>query len=131
MQSPRAGSEFAPPSKRIQQPQLVLPDLGDSSSAALSPIDERLLGERIMRDIRRDPDYSKDAVFYDYLNTISQHLIDTAKKQGVAGLEGLGSFAISFELFGVRDKSINAFALPGGFIGVHTGLIVSADRGSG
>jgi beta-barrel assembly-enhancing protease len=37
MQSPRAGSEFAPPSKRIQQPQLVLPDLGDSSSAALSP----------------------------------------------------------------------------------------------
>jgi len=40
MQSPRAGSEFAPPSKRMQQPQLVLPDLGDSSSATLSPIDE-------------------------------------------------------------------------------------------
>jgi predicted Zn-dependent protease len=130
MQSPRAGSEFAPPSKRTQQPQLVLPDLGDSSSAALSPIDERLLGERIMRDIRRDPDYAKDAVFYDYLNTVGQHLIDTAKKQGVAGLDGLGSFAINFELFGVRDKSINAFALPGGFIGVHTGLIVSAETES-
>jgi len=130
MQSPRAGSEFAPPSKRVQQPQLVLPDLGDSSSAALSPIDERLLGERIMRDIRRDPDYAKDAVFYDYLNTIGQHLIDTARKQGVAGLDGRGSFAISFELFGVRDKSINAFALPGGFIGVHTGLIVSAETES-
>ena len=42
MQPPRAGAEFAPPSKRVQQPQLVLPDLGDSSSAALSPIDERL-----------------------------------------------------------------------------------------
>ncbi len=130
MQSPRAGSEFAPPSKRVQQPQLVLPDLGDSSSAALSPIDERLLGERIMRDIRRDPDYSKDPVFHDYLNTVGQHLIDTAKKQSVAGLDGRGSFAINFELFGVRDKSINAFALPGGFIGVHTGLIVSAETES-
>jgi predicted Zn-dependent protease len=109
---------------------LVLPDLGDSSSATLSPIDERLLGERIMRDIRRDPDYAKDAVFYDYLNTIGQHLVDTARKQGVPGLDGRGSFAISFELFGVRDKSINAFALPGGFIGVHTGLIVSAETES-
>jgi predicted Zn-dependent protease len=130
MQSPRAGSEFAPPGKRIQQPQLVLPDLGDSSSVALSPTDEKLLGERIMRDIRRDPDYSRDPVFYDYLNTIGQHLIATAKKQGIAGLEGEGSFLINFELFGVRDKSINAFALPGGFIGVHTGLIVSAETES-
>jgi predicted Zn-dependent protease len=130
MQSTRAGSEFAPPGKKIQQPQLVLPDLGDSSSAALSPTDEKLLGERIMRDIRRDPDYSRDPVFYDYLNTIGQHLIATAKKQGIAGLEGEGSFLINFELFGVRDKSINAFALPGGFIGVHTGLIVSAETES-
>ena len=130
MQSSRAGSEFAAPGKRTQQPQLVLPDLGDSSSAALSPTDEKLLGARIMRDIRRDPDYSKDPVFYDYLNTIGQHLIATAKKQGIAGLEGEGSFLINFELFGVRDKSINAFALPGGYIGVHTGLIVSAETES-
>jgi predicted Zn-dependent protease len=130
MQSTRAGSEFASPGKRTQHPQLVLPDLGDSSSAALSPTDEKLLGERIMRDIRRDPDYSRDPVFYDYLNTIGQHLIATAKKQGIAGLEGEGSFLINFELFGVRDKSINAFALPGGFSGVHTGLIVSAETES-
>jgi predicted Zn-dependent protease len=130
MQSTRTGSEFASPGKKIQQPQLVLPDLGDSSSAALSPTDEKLLGERIMRDIRRDPDYSRDPVFYDYLNTIGQHLIATAKKQGIAGLEGEGSFLTNFELFGVRDKSINAFALPGGFIGVHTGLIVSAETES-
>ena len=130
MQSTRAGSEFASPGKRTQHPQLVLPDLGDSSSAALSPTDEKLLGERIMRDIRRDPDYSRDPVFYDYLNTIGQHLIATAKKQGIAGLEGEGSFLINFELFGVRDKSINAFALPGGYIGVHTGLIVSAETES-
>jgi predicted Zn-dependent protease len=130
IQSSRAGTELSTAGKRTQQPQLVLPDLGDSSSAALSPVDEKQLGARIMRDIRRDPDYSKDPVFYDYLNTIGQHLITTAKKQGIAGLEGEGSFLINFELFGVRDKSINAFALPGGFIGVHTGLIVSAETES-
>jgi predicted Zn-dependent protease len=56
--------------------------------------------------------------------------VDAARKQGVPGLEGRGSFAVNFELFGVRDKSINAFALPGGFIGVHTGLIVSAETES-
>ncbi len=130
MQTPKAQSEFAPPSKRAQQPQLVLPDLGDSSSADLAPVDERLLGERIMREIRRDPDYSKDPVFFDYLNVTSQQLVDAARKQGVPGLDSRGSFAVSFELFGVRDKSINAFALPGGFIGVHTGLIVSAETES-
>ena len=130
MQTPKAQSEFAPPSKRAQQPQLVLPDLGDSSSSDLAPVDERQLGERIMREIRRDPDYSKDPVFYDYLNVTGQQLVDTARKQGVPGLEGRGSFAVNFELFGVRDKSINAFALPGGFIGVHTGLIVSAETES-
>ncbi len=130
MQTPKAQSEFAPPSKRAQQPQLVLPDLGDSSSADLAPVDERLLGERIMREIRRDPDYLKDPVFFDYLNVTGQQLVDAARKQGVPGLDGRGSFAVSFELFGVRDKSINAFALPGGFIGVHTGLIVSAETES-
>ncbi len=130
MQTPKAQSEFAPPGKRAQQPQLVLPDLGDSSSADLAPVDERLLGERIMREIRRDPDYSKDPVFFDYLNVTGQQLVDAARKQGVPGLDGRGSFAVSFELFGVRDKSINAFALPGGFIGVHTGLIVSAETES-
>lgn len=115
--------------KPIQQ-SLVLPDLGDSSSISLSPADERQLGERIMREIRRDPDYSNDFVFYDYLNTIGQTLVRAAKKDGIPGLDGSGTFAINFELFGVRDRTINAFALPGGFIGVHTGLIVSAESES-
>ncbi|MEY4481042.1 MAG: hypothetical protein RIQ84_204 [Pseudomonadota bacterium] len=115
--------------KPVQQ-SLVLPDLGDSSSISLSPSDERQLGERIMREIRRDPDYSNDLVFYDYLNTIGQTLVRAAKKDGIPGLDGSGTFAINFELFGVRDRSINAFALPGGFIGVHTGLVVSAESES-
>jgi predicted Zn-dependent protease len=119
-----------PQVNRPIQQTLVLPELGDSSSISLSPSDERQLGERIMREIRRDPDYSNDLVFYDYLNTIGQALVRAAKKDGVPGLDGSGTSLINFELFGVRDRSINAFALPGGFIGVHTGLIVSAESES-
>ena len=130
MQKPHAHSEFKPETRMPQQPSLVLPDLGDVSSAALTPLDERILGERIMREIRRDPDYADDPVFYDYLNAIGQHLINAARQQKVPGMEGAGTFAIQFELFGVRDRTINAFALPGGFIGVHTGLVVAAESES-
>ena len=35
-----------------------------------------------------------------------------------------------FNFFVVKDKSINAFAMPGGVIGVHTGLIVAATNES-
>ena len=127
---PGAQSEFAPPSKQVQQPNLVLPDLGDISSASLSPVDEKKLGQRIMREIRRDPDYTADPVTYDYLNTLIARLAAGARSQKVPGIEGEGTFALRFELFGVKDKTINAFALPGGFIGVHTGLLVAADTES-
>lgn len=115
---------------RNRQPLLILPDLGDSSSASLTPLDERKLGERIMREIRHDPDYAPDPVFYDYLNGLARQLVDTARQQGISGLNGEGTFALSFELFGVKDRTINAFALPGGFLGVHTGLIVATETES-
>lgn len=128
MRQPKAQAEFAPTSR--QQPSMVLPDLGDSSSADLSPADEKKLGNRIMREIRRDPDYLEDGLLYDYLNQIGALLVASARKQRIAGTEGGGTFATEFELFGVRDKSINAFALPGGYIGVHTGLLVTAETES-
>ena len=37
---------------------------------------------------------------------------------------------LSFELFAVDDPAINAFALPGGFIGVHVGLLIAAETES-
>src|SRR5690606_15100355 len=36
----------------------------------------------------------------------------------------------SFRFFVVGDESINAFAMPGGFIGVNTGLILASDNES-
>jgi predicted Zn-dependent protease len=109
---------------------IQLPDMGDPSTAALSPDMERRLGDRIMRDIRRDPDYVNDPLLADYLNGLGYRLIQAARRQNISGSGGSGTFALGFELFGVRDRTINAFALPGGYIGVHTGLLVQSETES-
>ena len=110
--------------------QIILPDMGDVSSGDLSSLDETRLGERIMREIRKDPDYSRDLVLYDYLNQVGHSLVNAARVQKISGADTSGPFVPRFEFFGVRDQSINAFALPGGYIGIHTGLIVMADTES-
>ncbi|QHB54109.1 M48 family metalloprotease [Ralstonia solanacearum] len=110
----------------IDAPTYELPDMGDPSTAALSPEMERRLGDRVMRQIHRDPDYVPDPLLSDYLNDIGYRLIESARRQHVAG----STSASSFELFAVRDPGINAFALPGGYIGVNTGTLVATDSES-
>lgn len=112
------------------QPNLVLPDMGDPGGDALSPVDERRFGERIMREIRNDPDYSNDLPTYDFLNQMERRLLQAAKRLQLGGANALGSAQYNFEVFAVKDSSINAFALPGGFIGFHTGLLVAAETDS-
>ncbi|WP_411859792.1 M48 family metalloprotease [Cupriavidus pauculus] len=114
----------------VESGGIQLPDLGDPSSASLSPDMEKRLGDRIMRDIRRDPDYISDPLMSDYLNALGYRLVQAARKQNISGSAGGGTFTTGFELFGVRDRTINAFALPGGYIGVHTGLLVQSETES-
>src|SRR5688572_26569787 len=98
----------------------ALPDLGSSGDAGLSPQVERRIGESIMRDIRfREPSYVDDAEITDYLATLGGRLTQSA-----AGTRQ------DFEFFAIRDHTINAFALPGGFIGVHTGLLSASESES-
>lgn len=92
-----------------------LPDLGEMERSGFSVHAERRLGERIMFEIRRDPAYLDDPEVVDYINRIGQRL--------AAHAEGA---RLPFEFFVVRDGMLNAFALPGGHIGVHTGLILAA-----
>ena len=131
MQSPDARPANAPTRNTLQsQPTIILPDMGDPGGDALSRIDERRYGEMIMRQIRPDADYSNDLPLYDYLNQMERRLLQAAKKLQLGGANEQGSGAYNFEVFAVKDSSINAFALPGGFIGFHTGLIVSAESDS-
>jgi len=131
MQSPDARPANTPTRNTLQrQPNIVLPDMGDPGGDALNRVDERKYGEMIMRQIRPDADYSNDLVIYDFLNQMERRLLQAAKKIQLGGANEQGSGAYNFEVFVVKDSTINAFALPGGFIGFHTGLIVSAESDS-
>lgn len=92
-----------------------LPDLGEAAQAEFSPAMERRIGESVMLDIRRDPAWLDDPEVTSYLNRLGNRL---AAQSMEARQE--------FEFFALRDTTLNAFAMPGGFIGVHTGLILAA-----
>jgi predicted Zn-dependent protease len=98
-----------------------LPALGDNSE--LSAAAERRIGDRIATAIYRDPDYLDDPVLNDYLQSVWQPLLAAARSRGELGAEIDERFA--WQLFLVRDRSVNAFALPGGYFGVHLGLIAT------
>lgn len=97
----------------------ALPDLGDVSTAAITTVDERRLGESIMLEIRRDPAYLDDPEVADYANALGGRL--TAHSSAVRQ---------EFEFFVIQDPQINAFALPGGFVGINTGLLLAAQSES-
>lgn len=94
-----------------------LPDLGDASRATISPRQERELGLRIMSEIRSDPNYLDDAEIAGYLANLGNRLI-LGSREAHPDQE--------FEFFAIQDPAINAFALPGGFMGFNTGLILTA-----
>jgi beta-barrel assembly-enhancing protease len=90
-----------------------LPDLGDAAQADFSPAQERKLGETVIRQLRASGAYMNDPEVNDYLNELGHRLIAASK-----------DIKQDFEFFAVPDSTINAFALPGGYIGVHSGLIL-------
>lgn len=97
-----------------------LPDLGDVAASELSPAAERRIGEQIIREIRwRDAAYLDDAEVEEYVNRLGQRLVASSNNP-----------AQDFDFFVVRDETLNAFALPGGFVGVHAGLILAAESES-
>lgn len=101
------------------RPSSALPSLGDSSELAAA--EERRIGDRIAASIYRDPDYIDDPVLFDYVQGIWQPLMVAARARGDISAELNERFA--WDVFLIRDRSVNAFALPGGYLGVHLGLI--------
>ncbi len=119
-----------------------LPDLADESASVLSPQEERMLGEDFMRRARRELDIVEDPELNDYIRTLGHKLtahggrppprMDTPVPRAVAP-DSLSPATLphpygpqEFRFFIVNDPSINAFAVPGGFIGANTGLILAA-----
>ena len=98
-----------------------LPTLGDGS--AMSVAVERQLGEKIARELYRDPDYIDDPVLADYVQGIWRPLLAAARLRGDLSPELDERF--QWEVLLGKDRTINAFALPGGFMGLHLGLVAS------
>jgi len=89
-----------------------LPDMGSPADAILSTNDESRLGRMIMRDIRRSGQVVEDPLVIEYINEIGSRVVAQTND---------GDHDFTF--FVIDDPRINAFALPGGYIGVHTGLL--------
>lgn len=97
-----------------------LPELGDATTQVLPPAMERRLGEEVMLEIRmREPSYVDDPELSAYIQQLGSRLV-AASREGRQ----------DFEFFFVNDPSINAFAMPGGFVGVHTGLVLASQTES-
>ncbi|HEX4918480.1 MAG TPA: M48 family metalloprotease [Limnobacter sp.] len=96
-----------------------LPSLGDAGSAELSVQDERRLGALIMKDYRAFGAVNTDPEITGYISRLGAKIVQAASESPA-----------NFEFFLVTDKSVNAFAMPGGYIGVHTGLIATAQTES-
>lgn len=93
---------------------IELPDIGDSAAGIISPLEEHRIGEAVMRNLRRTGSLIDDLLLNEYVNHVGYQLVSTAQSQ-----------AQNFHFFVVNDDDINAFALPGGYIGIHYGLLLA------
>ena len=91
---------------------IKLPDMGSPADAIFSANDEARIGRAIMRDIRNSGQVVEDPLVNEYINEIGNK---------VAAQTNDGDHDFTF--FVIEDHRINAFALPGGYIGIHTGLL--------
>ncbi len=96
-----------------------LPDLGDVSATVMSPLQEQAIADQIMREVAISDDVVRDVEISDYLQALGTRLVANGPEKRQR-----------FNFFVVQDKTINAFAMPGGVIGVHTGLILGANSES-
>ncbi|MCE2991228.1 MAG: M48 family metalloprotease, partial [Nitrosomonadaceae bacterium] len=96
-----------------------LPDLGDASDVIVTEPQERAIGKRIMLDIRGDRAFVEDPEITEYISSLGNRLL-------MASRGATNDNRRDFEFFVLNDESINAFALLGGFVGFHSGLILAS-----
>ncbi len=92
-----------------------LPELGDPTQKEITPYQEHLMGKNFYKTLRSSIPFVEDLVVNDYLNTLAQKLVSRSDQPDT-----------HFRFFILKIPSINAFAGPSGYIGVHSGLYLSA-----
>jgi predicted Zn-dependent protease len=108
-----------PTQKGADIDKLILPDMGDSSGALISPAQDKELGESFFRELHSETVINEDMEIQQYIQTIGHQLAAHSYAPGNP-----------FHFFVVIDPNINAFAGPGGYIGVNSGLILLTEAES-
>lgn len=102
---------------RTMAVEIELPELGDASSAAVSPAVERKLGDAWLRMFRGQVDTVRDPLLQDYLEHV---IFDLAAHSQLSEAK--------LRVVIVDNPTINAFAVPGGVVGINNGLLLSAEH---
>ncbi len=105
--------------RAIEIEKLQLPDMGDSSGTLISPMEEQEFGAAFFRHLHSQAEINKDLEIQDYIQTIGRQLASHSDTPSTP-----------FHFFVVMDPNINAFAGPGGYIGVNSGLILLTEAES-
>ncbi len=99
--------------------KIELPDMGDSSGTIITPAEEKELGEAFFRSLHSQVTINQDAEIQEYIESIGQKLVANSDNP-----------SLPFHFFVVMENDINAFAGPGGYIGVNSGLITLTEAES-
>ena len=103
------------PLSPVNAQQSSLPDFGEGHAVSLSQ--EYYLGRAWLMSFRRQAPIYNDAQVQDYVERLIYRLVVASQLR-----------ERRLEIVLVRNKSINAFAVPGGIVGVHSGLILKAQN---
>ena len=107
------------PTRAIEIENMELPDMGDSSGTLISPTQEKELGEAFFRSLHARININQDAEVQQYIQSIGNQLVTNSDLP-----------SNPFHFFVVLDNQINAFAGPGGYIGVNSGLFLLTESES-
>ncbi|MCW8882327.1 MAG: M48 family metalloprotease [Sedimenticola sp.] len=107
------------PIQLVQAQEIALPDIGNPSGNILTPAEEERLGRAFMRSIRSTMPVIQDPLLSAYIQSVGDQVV-----KGNTNASG------SFEFFLINSPQINAFAGPGGHIGVYSGLITTTESES-
>jgi predicted Zn-dependent protease len=99
--------------------KIELPEMGDSSGTLITPEEEQQLGAAFFRSLNSQITINQDPEIQQYIQSIGQRLVTVSDLPGYP-----------FHFFVVLENDINAFAGPGGYIGVNSGLILTTEAES-
>ena len=97
--------------------KIKLPELGDRVSGAVSSAQEKAIGERFLQQVYSQAPIISDPLIFDYTEYLIYRLSEYSQVKDR-----------SFTLLLIDDSSLNAFAAPGGIIGVNGGLFLYSDN---